>query len=113
MVAQLARWMGCRGRRGGDKGGAAQVGAAGSCLPLSLGSQQAALGTGSMGPELAEMHSQEEKSASLPGPSSEEKTVPGRGRLEPAEGTWGLQTAWPLSLCENTAYCDVYFQRAL
>lgn len=43
VVAQPARWMGCRGRRGGDKGGAAQVEAAGSCLPLSLGSQQAAL----------------------------------------------------------------------
>ena len=38
VVAQPARWTGCRGWRGGAKGGAAQAGAAVSCLPVRGGS---------------------------------------------------------------------------
>lgn len=60
-----------------------------SCLPLSLGSQQAALrAPAPWDLNSPEMHSQTERSTILPGPSSEEKTVPGRGCLEPAEGSW-------------------------
>lgn len=60
-----------------------------SCLPLSLSSQQAALrAPAPWDLNSPEMHSQTERSTILPGPSSEEKTVPGRGCLEPAEGSW-------------------------